>query len=177
MRFAFFMPLMAALATCVPDGNPTGDFVENDPAAHSGEFECAGGCETAPSMVEDGLTQEVFFALLDAVAQEPLGMASLSLETLLFHGDTTAIYLDQLGTGPLSGEQADFLRRELQRTQAKVSFRVIDDEGVIHASLTPTVVPLGEKQHVHLHTEGALGDVEAGGTVRRVGLHHVWSRW
>ena len=26
-------------------------------------------------------------------------------------------------------------------------------------------------------TSGDLGALEAGGTVRRVGLHHVWSRW
>lgn len=177
MRSVLFMPLLTALATCVPQGDVLVEPLTLDASEHTDGFECAGGCETAPPMVNDDLSQEEFLRLRDAVAQEPVGLASLSLETLLFHGEATAAYLDFLGPGPLRADQVDFLRQELRRTHVQVSFRVVDEEGFVHASLSPTEVPLGKKQHVHLHTEGALGDLEAGGTVRRVGLNHVWSRW
>jgi hypothetical protein len=141
------------------------------------EFSCAGGCETAPPMGAEGLTEDNYYQLLQQVAAEPVGTPSLALETLLFHGDATRRYLDELGASSLTDEQENFLRAEVAKTSVTVAFRVVDEEGVVSASLVPTTLPLGEKQHVHLETEEGLGDVEAGGTVRRVGLNHVWSRW
>jgi len=175
MRSAFFIPFFVALSTCGVEADPMlGGLTDSD---QHGTYTCAGGCETAPSMVDGDLSQEQYQAYLEAVSEEPLGTASHALENLLFHADATRFYLETIGAGPLSPEQLAFLEDELARTQVEVSFRVIGEDGEVHAYLEPTTIPLGEKQHAHLHTEGDLGDLEAGGTVRRVGLNHVWSRW
>jgi len=141
------------------------------------EFSCAGGCETAPAMGEQTLTEEDYYQLVQQVAGEPVGTASLALETLLFHSEATEHYLNEIGAPALTEAQEDFLRNEIGKNHVKVAFRVVDEQGVVSASLAQTTIPLGEKQHVHLETTNDLGALEAGGTVRRVGLHHVWSRW
>jgi len=140
-------------------------------------FTCAGGCETAPSLNDDELDRATFEHLLEAVAAQPIGDPSIELETLLFHSAQTKALIAAYGPGPLSASQASFLNDQLTRDQVRVEMRVLDAQGRSHATLSPEVIPLVDKQHLHLHTEGQLGELIAGGRVRRVGVNHLWSRW
>ena len=150
----------------------------------------AGGGDPAPRPVEDGggctngcslskhdlptLEASEFRDLLAAYAAGPLDETNAALETLLFHGDATVALLE---TRPpaLPEEHARFLARELARRHARIELRVIDVDGRELVRLDPTTVTLGVKAHVH-PTRSSLPPLEFSGTVKRVGLYHLWTR-
>ena len=68
------------------------------------------------------------------------------------------------------------LERELDRRHALLSVRLVDAAGKERLRLGPTRVPLGEKQHRLAEDTTDLQAPEVSGTVRRVGLHHLWTR-
>ena len=155
-----------------PDGSshPPDD---DDGTAGSG---CAAGCAALP-LPESGLSPLEFDALLEKAASQPLDGENLAFETLLFHGNESLRWLDRRGHGPLGADGEALLRAELSRTHVWVGMRVIDESGVVRASLPAARVPLGERRHIRMKSSERLELPEVSGTVRRVGLHHLWTRW
>jgi len=100
----------------------------------------------------------------------------LALDTILFHGPRARALAWQAGFGALAPDRARFLARELERDHARLALRLVDDAGAVRLHLPPTRVPLGEKQHIVVHDAGGLQPPEVSGTVKRVGLSHLWVR-
>ena len=140
--------------------------------------DCNTGCAAPdPNSKIPRLEHDEMLALFEQYAAEPFGNDSLALDTLLYHGEQARMTLDlHVPEGTLSAEQEAFLRDELAKTHAEVEMRVVDETGQTRALLARTDVPFGIKQHLELDTVD-LGHLETGGTVKRVGLHHLWSRW
>jgi len=175
----------AGLLLCTPlfflGGRGGGGAIEtpphhsHDPGHDSGGTEvCATGCAALPALDRD-LSADEFERLLAAYAVQPMSGESAALEALLFHGAAAGALLDTLG-GELDAEREAFLRRELTRTHARLDVRITDETGVVRLHLGDTLIPLGEKQHLHPHDTNNLQTPEVSGTVHRVGLKHLWAR-
>lgn len=141
----------------------------------------AGGCGETCSL--DGnkgvlaLSEADFVALRDTWAQEPLGPATGALETMLFHHQASAQWLEILGPGPLSPAQARFLETELARNEYSMEMRLVDDAGQIRGHVGLDASPFDHKAHLYFDDTGSLGALLTSGRAKRVGLAHIWSRW
>lgn len=136
---------------------------------------CAKGCSAPTPDETHPLSEDEALAHLDGMAAAPLGAVTEDLETLLFHRDVTLqTLLDHPGRLPVDHER--FLREELARTRVEVAFRLVSDTGEILGHSVRTS-PLKEKQHIILEDTGPLKHIEISGKTKRVGLHHLWSRW
>lgn len=152
------------------------DFDHDSTAAFEphGEQVCASGC--ALSRHPTGtLTRSRFQKLVRQYASEVAEDASPPLEELLFYGPQTTRLVESTGAGELSPDRAEFLERQLKRTHAKISLRVIDINGEIRTWLKPTRVPL-DRRHVFEMETRNLQPLITSGTVKRVGLDHLWVR-
>ena len=152
------------------------DFTSDNRAAFHphGAQVCASGC-AASSHPTTELTQIHFKELLEKFAVEPMTEKSESLEELLYFGRQTQRWIAKNGTGPLNSERVAFLRKELSRTHVLVSFRIVDENGVVRTSMPPTRVPL-DRRHVFKMEVKDLPPLITSGTVKRTGLHHLWTR-
>ena len=108
---------------------------------------------------------------------QPMSADSPALEELLFHGERSRALLAQHGSWPLDATRAGFLETQLTSTHALLEVRLIDAHGVERMRLDPARFRLGERQHVHADQLVQLQPVEVSGTVKRVGLHHIWTRF
>lgn len=146
-----------------------------------GGGDCLGGCAALPEPQSD-LSAERFALLLADYAGAPFGAVTPALEELLFHGERSLELLaDHAALAASAASQADagriqWLRTELSRRAVHVQLRVIDANGVIHASLDEARMPLDAKQHAHVNTRAGLQALELSMTLRRVGLAHLWAR-
>ncbi len=135
---------------------------------------CATGCAAVPAPAAE-LDADEFRALVARLAREPLAAGSVALETLLFHGARTRELVAELGLAGLDAERAAWLERELARTRALLRVRLVNDAGHERAVLEARV-PLDEKQHLFPELTHDLQPPEISGTVRRVGVDHLWAR-
>ena len=138
------------------------------------KLECATGCAAAEQK-KPRLGADEIDRCLRAIAQQAPGEASLELETLLFHAPEVIPHIQDHGTGSLTPEKENFLKRELSRTHARIELRVIDSEGKLRLTFDQQV-PVGVKQHLHSESAQGFTPPEVGFTVQRVGLHHLWTR-
>lgn len=193
------IPALSLLATCA--GAPSADIAHgvdgsNDGVGHaviegyvggavepvvietpSNDPDCTPkGCGTVDSRDPD-YTSEVFEGLLAAWQNDPIGESTEALDTLLFHTWESAEYVELLGTDSLDAEHATFLKQELAKSVVDVEMRLVDEHGALRGHMTSEGVPLKEKQHLVFADTGSLKRFEASGKVKRVGLHHLWSRW
>lgn len=99
----------------------------------------------------------------------------LAVDTLLFHADEVAAHLDA-HPDAVSVADGAWLRAELSRDQVAIRFRLVDDLGDVRGELDE-VVRLSSKQHLKLRGTEELGRVEVNGKIKRVGLHHLWTRF
>ncbi len=153
-----------------------GEFVTDFQArfhAHGSQV-CASGCAASNHPTKE-LTTSGFRQLMTQCAAGPLDETNQAFETLLFFGRQTRVMLEREGYGPLNPEQARTLWRELSRTHARISIRVIDEHRVVRSSLKPTRVPF-DRRHVFDMDTNNLQPLVTSGTVKRVGLHHLWTR-
>ena len=139
-----------------------------------GEKVCASGCAASNHPTET-LTRKHFEQLLRRCAVEPMDETSLAFETLLYYGRQTRDMLAQQGTTILDPLREEVLRHELQRTGAKISIRLVDDEGTVRASLPPTNVPFDRRHEFKMDTN-RVQPLITSGTIKRVGLYHIWVR-
>ena len=144
-------------------------------ASPSGGDVCAVGCAAAPAS-QLLLSEAEYLDLALRYADEPLEPGSSALEALLFHGADTLGWLDSLGSAGLDEEREAFLRRELERTHVRLSVRVVGSGGIVRVRLDDALAPLGVKQHMTATRVLDLRTPEISGTVRRVGLNHLWTR-
>ena len=94
---------------------------------------------------------------------------------LLFYGPQTVGMLEH-ADGLLDGERQAFLTRELSRDLVRVEFRIVDESDVVRVVLPPTTVPFDKRFVFEPLLTADFQPPEASGTVKRVGLHHVWQR-
>ena len=139
-----------------------------------GEQVCASGC-AASRHPTPALSWAKFRGLLARWQQEPLGQPTPALEELLFYGRQSLVYLSRVPSGELSRRRRRFLEKQLQRMHVAVAFRVVDEHGVIRVYLPPTRVPL-DIRHEFLMDTHDLQPLITSGTVKRVGLYHLWQR-
>lgn len=122
------------------------------------------------------LALEEYDRLLVQYSREPID-ASDALDALCFYGVQARAMIETHGTGGLDPERAAFLRRETSRTHAYLSVRVIDEHGVLRVSMMRKKVAFDQRSH---HAVDEVVDVEPpeiSGTVKRVGLYHIWARF
>ena len=138
-----------------------------------GEQLCASGCALSrhPTPV---LTKKRFMELCKQYRAEKPRVESQSLDSLIFYGSQTA---RQLKSNPaaLPKEHTAFLSRQLDESQLIVELRVIEEGGRVRVSLPPTKVP----QHIRQEFAMDVADLNTAitsGTLKRVGLNHVWQR-
>lgn len=141
--------------------------------AHGSQV-CASGCAASRHPTKK-LTGETFAQLLDDFAQQPLSEQSPALENLCYFGRQARKRIEREGFGPLDRHRAEFLWKELGRTHARISIRVIDEHGEIRTWTPPTLVPLDRRHVFEMETKN-LQPLETSGTVKRVGLYHLWTR-
>ncbi len=139
-----------------------------------GEKVCASGCAASRHPTRD-LTKQEYHELLARYAHEPMDETSEAFEALLYFGRQTRQMLDSEGSGPLDPLRDFVLREELKFTHAKIAMRVVDDNGEIRSSLPPTRVPL-DRRHVFVMDTNNVQPLITSGTVKRVGLYHLWTR-
>ena len=148
-----------------------------DPEAHfhaHGEEVCASGCAASNHPTKE-LTPEYFHELLGQYATEPMDETSFALESLLYFGRQTLVLLNEEGDYPLDPLRSDFLRQELKKTHAKVEVRVVDEHGEVRTWLPPTRVPLDRRHEFDMQVNNVQPLITSG-TVKRVGLYHLWNR-
>ena len=154
----------------------TADFTA-DSVAHfhaHGEEVCASGCAASRHPTKE-LTRDYFHELLKRYAIEPMDETSFALESLLYFGRQTAMLLEEEGDYPLDPIRSDFLRSELRKTHAKIEIRVVDEYGEVRTWLSPTRVPLDRRHEFDMQVNN-VQPLETSGTVKRVGLYHLWNR-
>ena len=139
-----------------------------------GEEVCASGCAASNHPTKE-LTREHFLELLDRFAFEPMTENSSSLERLLYFGRQTRELIEREGFGPLDAERSRFLWNELSRGHAHISLRVVDEHGEVRSWLDPTEVPF-DRRHVFDMKTRRVQPLNTSGTVKRVGLYHLWTR-
>ena len=153
-----------------------GDFSSDERAFFQphGEQVCASGCAVSRHPTKE-LTKTDYRQLLRQFLREPISEDSQALESLLFFGWQTREMIKKYGTGPLDPRRAAVLQDELARTHANISIRVVDENGIVRSSLPQTSVPL-DRRHVFSMTVNKVQPLVTSGTVKRVGLHHLWTR-
>lgn len=139
-----------------------------------GVSNCASGCgpHNHPTPL---LTETEYRRLLGEFSVGPLDETNAALEALLHYNRQTTALLQQLGSKPLDSERTAFLRRELSRDHVLWSFRVVDEAGTVRAEMKDMRVPL-DRRHVFDMEVRRLQPLITSGTVKRVGLHHLWTR-
>ena len=152
---------------------------DHDAGAHPhphGSRICGSGC-VASNHPTPILTRVHFENLMKRFATEPVSEESKAFETLLYFGRQSRKMLDdeQLPVPELSDDRSRRLAHELDRTHVVVELRLVDEQDVVRARLAPTRVPLDVRHAFEVGVEG-IQPVVANGTVKRVGLHHLWTR-
>jgi hypothetical protein len=154
------------------DGDPDGGRALAHP---HGKRVCASGC-AANQHPTPPLLKEEFGRLMALYASQPMSDQSEGLEYLLYYGRQAHLFLDRLGNGPLDPQRAAFLRHELSRTHVYVELRVVDEFGVVRLWNRPARVPLDVRHGFEFTTKDYQRIEESTGTVKRVGLYHLWQR-
>lgn len=139
-----------------------------------GQQVCASGCATSNHATAE-LKRPEFLRLLAESRTGPLDETNEALETLLYYGRQSDTFLEQLQPSSADSDHDTFLKQELQKTHVLVSFRVVDEKGIVRVEMKQTRVPL-DRRHVFEMETHNVQPLVTSGTVKRVGLHHLWTR-
>lgn len=154
-----------------------GDVFDHDDRAifePHGEEVCASGCAASRHPTEK-LTEVEYRRLIQAFANEPISEDSQAYEALLYYGRQSRDMMNRLGHEPLDPLRVAALRKELQRSHVYVQLRVLDEAGEVRSWLPSTRVPL-DRRHVFEMEVNRVQPLITSGTVKRVGLYHLWTR-
>ncbi len=136
-----------------------------------GKTLCASGCALSRHPTP-ALTQERYQELLQGYLEHN---SEKALDELLYFGSQTRLKLGQ-DQNLKSGPELDLLKKELERNRVLVSFRLVDAEGLERVRMPAMSVPL-DIRHVFEPLQAVdVQPPEASGTVKRVGLNHIWQR-
>lgn len=100
---------------------------------------------------------------------------SSALEELLFYGPQSKRFVESESFS-LDSDRLNFLLTELNRDQVSIEFRLIDQDDRVRVSLPPTIVPFDRRYVFEPLLTEDFQPPEASGTVKRVGLRHIWQR-
>ncbi|MHC5114078.1 MAG: hypothetical protein ACYTGP_06585 [Planctomycetota bacterium] len=139
------------------------------------EETCGAGC-SADVHVTPALSRARYETLLAEMVRGPMSRDNAALEELLFYGADVRRWLADAPPERLAPDWRELLERESARRFAVIDMRFVNREGIERIRLEPTRVPLGIKQHVHPTHRLDLPPLELSGTVKRVGLDHLWTR-
>ena len=139
-----------------------------------GEQLCASGCAISRHPTST-LTKEKFERLLTGFADGPMQDTNKFLEELVYFGPQTRKLIQSAGVGQLDSRRAKFLWDQLTYTHARISIRVTDEQGVVRTWIEPTRVPF-DRRHVFEMQTNDVQPLVTSGTVKRVGLNHIWAR-
>ncbi len=139
-----------------------------------GEQVCASGCALSRHPTKE-LKRDEYHALLAGFAGGEMDEKNLAFETLLYYGRQTKQMMQREGTAPLDSLRVLTLENELKKTHAFISIRVVDEQGEIRSWLPPTRVPL-DRRHEFIMDVNNVQPLMTSGTVKRVGLYHLWTR-
>lgn len=168
-----FVGLSWAPCASRTEGNSTP--ANEDPESAVPSSACAAGCAAVPD--EEGtLDHAQFLRLVEELGRGEFNSDNPALETLLFHGPRTREHLEHDASPSLDPWLLSQLETELAKDHARLELRVIDEQGATRLRLDPTVVPLAEKQHLHASEAIGFDAPEISGTIKRVGLRHLWAR-
>lgn len=152
------------------------DFTHDDGAiwhAH-GNQACKSGCAASNHPTLD-LADGEFHRLLGEYASSPADENTPAFEALLYYGKQTRDLLAREGSTPLDEPHRRRLSRELARTHARISVRIVDGDERRRVWLPPTRVPL-DRRHVFTMETVDLQPLVTSGTVKRVGQDYLWVR-
>ena len=166
--------LMAALWGCASEA--PGILVVHPDGRSEVVADCNRGCNAPTADETHLLGEDEFREALTEIAAAPVGAESLGIDTLLFHFSDVPELLARYGDAPLTPAHREWLQRELSRQTVSIGFRLLAEDGAL-LGFVESEVPLKTKQHLVLQGTGALKRIEVNGKTKRVGLHHLWSRW
>ncbi len=135
---------------------------------------CASGCAVSRHPTPY-LSKDTYERLIADYSRGPMDETNAALETLLFFGPQTRRRIEQQGVGSLDSARVQFLWNQLKCTQAVIRLRVVDREGNVRSWLDETVVPF-DRRHIFDMEVNDVPDLVTSGTVKRVGLKHIWVR-
>ena len=138
-----------------------------------GQQICDSGCSASRHPTET-LSRDHFVQLISELAIEPMDSTNNALEELVYFGPQTKAMIEA-GGFTIDRDRLEFLWRELAYTHAIVEIRVVDERGVIRSWLPATRVPLDRRHVFEMQTQD-LQPLVTSGTVKRVGLDHLWTR-
>lgn len=139
------------------------------------DSDCDTGC-TSKDKDDGTYTLEKYHSLLAKYAKEPLKDGSKALEYMLFYGKKTKSYLKKYPPKDLNKGHLSFLEKQLSRSKAYISLRLVDEKGVIRASFTRKMAEVGGHFSVKADKIERVQRPSFSGKVKRVGLHHIWVR-
>ncbi|MFT5301001.1 MAG: hypothetical protein ACI87E_000634 [Mariniblastus sp.] len=139
-----------------------------------GEQVCASGCAISRHPTAN-LSKETFSDLITRYGAGPLTEDNAALEELLYFSVQTRRLIETEGLDRLPVEHAVFLWDQLAITHAKISIRVKDEAGNVRTWISPTSVPF-DRRHVFKMQTNDVQPLVTSGTVKRVGLNHLWTR-
>ena len=147
--------------------------------SHRAEFEphgeeiCASGCALSRHPTPN-LSRAKFLELVENVTSGAMNESNTALEELVYFGSQTQSHLNYVKTD-LKQEWIEYLSQELTKTHARIEIRVVDEFGEVRSWLPPTRVPL-DRRHVFKMETNGVQPLTTSGTVKRVGLNHMWAR-
>lgn len=133
------------------------------------------GCGDARHLTRR-LNENEFRELMRSYAAQPAEGGS-ALDALCYYGPQASFMLDTLGGCGVDLPRLERLRAELRRDHVYFSVRVIDENGVERLTLQNSYTPLDANVHHHLTATRNVPPCEISGTLKRVGLHHIWARF
>ena len=140
-----------------------------------GDQQCASGCAASRHPTRR-LTRERLQELLATVEQRPLDDRNPAFEELLYFGpQALEMWQRYERRFPLAKATTARLVEEWRKSHVGVQLRLLDSAGNVCAWLPATQVPL-DRRHVFTMRTDQLPPLIASGTVKRVGVHHLWTR-
>jgi hypothetical protein len=136
----------------------------------------SGSCAFAPPPEAVDIPHEKILELMGEVAREPVGTESLALDTLLYHDGEIGEMIAKGETGALPVAWIGYLQEQIARRVALFSLRVVDESGAIRAQILEEPMTLGVKRHMEIADSNLHQDMNANGTMVRVGRDHLWYR-
>lgn len=136
-------------------------------------------CKTGCAVADHGqgrLADDELVDWLQAYQDSDETLASVALETLLYHGAQVREFVRENAWASLDSKHRQKLQTELGRIYAVVELRLVNDEGELVSRMPPTEVLVGEKTHLHVPSFLGVPSFEISGTVKRVGVAHLWAR-
>lgn len=140
-----------------------------------GEEICASGCAASRHPTAE-LTEGHYRYLIADYGTAGMNEDNAALEELLYFGPQTEKLINRIGYLDLDRARATFLRDELKHTHARISIRLIDENGEVQSWIDPTSVPLDRRHVFKMEHQDDLQPLVTSGTVKRVGLNHLWTR-